>query len=176
MTAALPGGAIAGTRGQSASRRLPEDPALLCPHGCDHVVDPVELAVHDRALDLRCARAVRQVAGEALLASVPVAPAGVDRALDALGEGMVVGYHRAPFATAHVLVVIEAECADVADRAEHSALVGSADALPGVLDHQQVPLDGDRHDRFHVAGQAPHVDRDHCPARSPRCPDRCPSP
>ena len=49
----------------------------------------------------------------------------------------------------------------MADRAELTALVAAADALAGVLEHQQVVPRRDLHDRVHVAGRTPHMHRDH---------------
>ena len=61
----------------------------------------------------------------------------------------------------------------MADRAELPALVAAADALAGVLDDDQVAPRGDVHDRVHVAGRAPHMDRhDGAGARADRILDR----
>ena len=46
---------------------------------------------------------------------------------------VVIGGDAAAFAAGHVLVVIEAEAADVADTGELATLVAAADTLAGVL-------------------------------------------
>ena len=53
----------------------------------------------------------------------------VTGAAGALGEGVVRGRDATAFARRHVLVVVERERADVADRAELLPLVAAADAL-----------------------------------------------
>ena len=75
--------------------------------------------------------------GFAFVAAVPVEMAGVDGAAGALGERVVVDGDAAAFARRHVLVVVEAERADMADRAEFPAIIAAADALTGVLDHDE---------------------------------------
>ena len=88
------------------------------------------------------ARAPLRGEGLLVVAALPVEVAGVDRALDPLRERVVVDRDAAALAGGHVLVVVEAEAADVADRAEHPALVAAADALAGVLDHDEVAARG----------------------------------
>ena len=51
---------------------------------------------------------------------------------------VVVDGDAAAFAAGHVLVVVEAEAADMADGAELAALIAAADALAGILDDDQV--------------------------------------
>ncbi len=57
--------------------------------------------------------------------------------LGALDEARVVDEQRAAFAADDVLGLVEAERAELADRAERPAAVGREDALRGVLDDQQ---------------------------------------
>ena len=57
-----------------------------------------------------------------------------------------------------VLVIVETEAADPADRTEPLPFIGAADRLTGVLDHGDVVSAGDRHDPVHVAGAVRHVD------------------
>ena len=64
-------------------------------------------------------------------------------------------------AAGDVLVVVEAEGPGIAQAAQPPALVAAADGLAGVLDHEQLVLARDAHDRLHVGGQAPHVHGDH---------------
>ena len=138
-----------------------EDALLLGAHLRHHAVDAVELHVQHRAHQFGGARAV---AGEGLflaVAAVPVEVAGVDGAAHALGQPVVVDGNAAAFAAGHVLVVVEAEGADVADGAELAALIAAAHALAGILDDEQVAPPRDVHDRVHVAGRAPHVHGDH---------------
>ena len=104
----------------------------------DHLVEPVELDVQHRAHQLGGARAV---AGERLLpvvAAVPVEVAGsiAQRARSATASSLTATPPPSP--RGHVLVVVEAERADMADRAEFPALVAAADALAGVLDDDEV--------------------------------------
>ena len=59
------------------------------------------------------------------------------------------------------------------DAAELAALVAAADALAGILDDEQIVAPRDRHDRIHVAGGAPHMNRHDGPrARADRRLDR----
>ena len=68
-------------------------------------------------------------------------------------EALVIGGEEAAFAAAQVLEVVQAEGADVAERAGLLALVLGAVGLAGVLDHVQVVLPGDRQDRSRSAGR-----------------------
>ncbi len=77
--------------------------------------------------------------------------------------------HATAFAGSHVLVVVEAERADVADGAELTAFVAAADALAGVLDDDELVPPRDWHDRVHIACRSPHVDGHYSPrARADR--------
>ena len=62
---------------------------------------------------------------------------GVDGAPRPLREGVVIDGDAAPFAASHILVVVEAERAEMADAAELSSLKPAADALAGVLNDDQ---------------------------------------
>jgi hypothetical protein len=90
-------------------------------------------------------------------AALPVEVAGVDGAAGAFGHRVVRRHDATAFAAGHVLEVVEAERARVADAAELPPLVAAADALAGVLQHEKTVLAGDLHDAGHVAGGAPHV-------------------
>jgi len=142
-------------------------------HRLDHAVQPVELGVQHGTHQLGGAGAV---AGEGLLAVVaalPVEVAGIDGAAGPLGDLRVGRGDAAALAAGDVLEVVEAEGAGMADGAELPALVGAADALAGVLDDDEVAPGRDGHDRVHVAGRTPHVDRDDgAGARADRLLDR----
>ena len=129
----------AGSRPRLPSDAVPSRMRVpLRAHRRDHPVEAVELDVEHRAHQLGGAGAV---AGERLhrvVAALPVEVAGIDGAARPLGDRVVVDGDAAALAAGHVLVVIEAEAADVADAAELAALVAAADALAGILDDDQV--------------------------------------
>ena len=137
-----------------------ENAFLLGAHGFDHAGEAVKLDVEDGAFDFGGAGASGREQRDGLLTAGPVELAAVDHAADAHRRVVVVRDGRAAFACAHVLVIVEAEGADIADAAAHAAFVGAADALAGVFDHQQVVLFSDRHQGVHVADKAPHMDGD----------------
>src|SRR5579863_9227235 len=89
--------------------------------------------------------------------------ARVDGAARAFRERVVVDRNAAAFAACHVLIVIEAERADMTDAAKLSSLVAAADALAGVFDDDEVASPRDIHDGVHVASCAPHVNGDDGP-------------
>ncbi len=87
--------------------------------------------------------------------------AWIDGATSALGELFVIDGHAPALARCHVLIIIEAECADVTNRAELAAFITATDTLAGVLDNDQAAPLGDVHDPVHVTGRAPHMHRHH---------------
>ena len=94
---------------------------------------------------------------DGVVAALPVEMAGIDRASRPFGEDVVIDRDAAAFAAGHVLVIVEAERADVPDRAQLAAFVAAADPLAGVFDDDEIAALGDRHDRVHVACGAPHM-------------------
>src|SRR5207245_2854225 len=115
------------------------------------------LYVEHGAHQLGCARAVGDERPNGVAAAVPIEVARIDGATHSFGELCIVGSHPAAFAAGHVLVVVEAESAELADAAEPPALVTAADPLASVLDDDQIAPRGNRHDAVHVAGRAPHM-------------------
>src|SRR6185312_17106709 len=95
----------------------------------DQAVDAVELHVEHGAHQLGRPRTVAGKGFVGLVAAVPVEVAGIDGAARALGETVVVEGHAAALAAGHVLEVIEAEAAGMADGAELAALIAAADTL-----------------------------------------------
>ena len=81
--------------------------------------------------------------------------------LEACGDSIVIGGdHAAVTAAAQVLGREEAEAADRADAAGHSAFVFRADGLGCVLDYRKIVLRGDCLDGIHVRRQPKQVDWD----------------
>ena len=136
-----------------------QDPVLLGAHRPDHRIETVELHIEHSAHQFGGARADTGEGLRGVVAALPVEVARIDVAAGALGHFRVAGGDAAAFAAAHVLEEIEAERGSVAEGAKLAALIGPADALADVLEHQKAALLGDRHDRIHVAGGTPHVDR-----------------
>ena len=128
-------------------------------HRRDDPIDAIQLDIEHRAHQFAGARAI---AGKRLVVVVPPGPervTGIDGAIDARGNGVVVCGDAAAFASGHVLVEIEAEGADVADGAELASFIAAAHALAGIFDDQELAASRNRHDRIHVAGGAPHMHR-----------------
>ena len=92
------------------------------------------------------------VEGRGGAAAVVVGEAAVQQLVAVAGHG-------AAFARGKVLGVLEAEAAQVAERAALSAAVLGQPRLAGVLDHRQPAPLGDGVDRVHLAGHAVDVDR-----------------
>ena len=74
-------------------------------------------------------------------------------------QRVVVGDHQAAFAGVDLLVVVQAETADVADPADRTSAVENAGRLRGILDDLEIALPGDGHDGVHVGRVAEQV---HC--------------
>src|SRR6185437_7853089 len=121
-------------------------------------VEPVELGVQHRAHELRRPGAVAGEWLDAVAPALPVKSAGVDGATRLLGELWVAGRKAAAFAAGDVLVVVEAEGAGVADRAQFPAFVRAAHALTAIFENLEIVFAGYGHDRVHVTGRAPHMD------------------
>src|SRR6516225_2009208 len=85
-----------------------------------------------------------------------------------LGEIGIVGNDHSALAGGHLLVGIEGETGQVAERTRLLSAIGSADGLAGILDDLEVILAGDFANGLHVARQAKNVNRQdslHFPAR-----------
>src|SRR5260370_798583 len=150
-----------------------ENLLLLGPHRSDHSVETIELNVEHRARQLGRPGAVARKGFHRVVATEPVEMARIDGTTRALGEQVVVDRDAAAFPTGHILIVVEAECAHMADGAKFSALIAAADALAGVLDDDEIVSPRHLHDGVHVASRAPHMDRHDRPsARTDRGFDR----
>ena len=104
--------------------------------------------------------AVVVAAGETAVALVrPDGAAAVVEGVALVNQFLAHARDRAAFAGRNVLGFLEAEAAQVADRAALAALVFGQPRLAGVLDHRQLVLAGDGVDRVHVARHAEDVHR-----------------
>ena len=136
------------------------------PHGVaglGDVVGAFELRQQHGGRDL-----VRRKRGTEIDPRVALPLAAVERAavgpiaaddLGARREARVVHDERAGFSRHHVLGVMKAEHAEMAERARGLAAIGRHQRLCGVLDDDQLMLLGQGHDGRHVAGNAGIVDR-----------------
>ena len=133
------------------------------------LVEALELAEADRGLDLGHAEVVADAAVhvellalhdeevELRLDVVAVVTDGTDLPREVL---VVADDHAAFAAGREVLGLAEREAADRTDGAGLLALVHAAEALRAVLDHEEVVLLRDLHDRIHVGDHAVEVDDD----------------
>src|SRR6185437_13591987 len=115
-----------------------KDAPLLASHLVDHAVEPVELGVQHRAHELRRPGAVAGEWLDAVAPALPIKSAGVDGAARLLGELWVAGRKAAAFAAGDVLVVVEAEGAGVADRAQFPAFVRAAHAQTAIFANLEI--------------------------------------
>ena len=80
--------------------------------------------------------------------------------LQPFGQLVVVRGAHSAFAGVDVLVVVQAEHADVAERSDRPALVGGERRLRAVFDDLDAVTRRQFHDRVHVSGLAENVDDD----------------
>src|SRR5690606_15997182 len=119
---------------------------------------PLQLRDQDRTLELREA--------EVLARAVVLVPAAVRRAANVVQrprlavEVMVVGDEDAALAGRDVLAGLEAERAEIADRADRLALPGGSPCLAGVLEDRDAVLLRHLEDAVHVRRLAADVNRD----------------
>ncbi|MPL71111.1 hypothetical protein SDC9_16881 [bioreactor metagenome] len=92
---------------------------------------------------------------------LPVVLVGARHDDRAGGEFWVIGDQHPAFAGIHQLVALEAEAADLADRADLAIAPDGAQAVRGILDHRHALRVGQCHDRVHVRGVAAHVRDQH---------------
>ena len=130
------------------------------------LVEALELAEADHALDLRHAEVVADATVDVELLALHLQEvelrldviAVVAHGADLPREVVVVAAHHAALAARReVLGLAEREAADRADRAGLLALVDAAEALRAVLDHVELVLLRDLHDRVHVGHHAVEV-------------------
>ena len=133
------------------------------------LVEAGELAEADRALDLRHAEVVADAAVDVELLALHLEEVELRAHVIAVvahrtalpGEVVVVAADHAAFAARReVLGLAEREAADRADRARLLALVLAAEALRAVLNHVEIVLLRNLHDRIHVRDHAVEVDDD----------------
>ena len=108
-----------------------------------------ELSESDRCLKL--ADAIVQSHKVMVSICVPVAPRFIDIEEHVAGNLFVIGDDHAAFAGGHMLALLEAETADVTYRSRKSVTRFRKKCLCRVLDHGQIVLLRQRHDRLHIA-------------------------
>ena len=152
-----------------ALEALDERLAELLAHRQVPLVEAQELAEADRRLDLRHAEVVADAAVDVELLALHLQE--VELRLDVIAvvahrtdlprEIVVVAAHHAALAARReVLGLAEREAADRADRARLLPLVHTAEALRTILNHVELVLLRDLHDRIHVGDHAVEMDDD----------------